>query len=108
MLGDAAHPMLPFLAQGAAMAIEDAAVVAQCLARMPDDPSAALRTYTALRRGRTRRVQREAVRNGARYHFAGLPAMLRNHGDARLGRHDCCIATTGSTIGGRRSAFSIT
>jgi salicylate hydroxylase len=43
LLGDAAHPMLPYLAQGAAMAIEDAAVVAQCLARTPDDPTAALR-----------------------------------------------------------------
>ena len=37
LLGDAAHPMLPFLAQGAAMAIEDAAVAAQCLARAPDN-----------------------------------------------------------------------
>src|SRR5262249_59321534 len=41
LLGDAAHAMLPFLAQGAAMAIEDAAVAAQCLARMPADPPAA-------------------------------------------------------------------
>ncbi len=47
LLGDAAHPMLPYLAQGAAMAIEDAAVAAQCLARMPDDAAAALRTYSA-------------------------------------------------------------
>ena len=40
LLGDAAHPMLPYLAQGAAMAIEDAAVAAQCLARTPDDAPA--------------------------------------------------------------------
>ena len=44
LLGDAAHPMLPYLAQGAAMAIEDAAVLAQCLARTIDD-AAALRAY---------------------------------------------------------------
>ena len=37
LIGDAAHPMLPFLAQGGAMAIEDAAVLADCLGRMTDD-----------------------------------------------------------------------
>jgi salicylate hydroxylase len=78
LIGDAAHPMLPFLAQGAAMAIEDAAVAAHCLARMPDDAADALRSYSALRRPRTRRVQRLAAKNGARYHLSALPAMLRN------------------------------
>ena len=78
LLGDAAHAMLPFLAQGAAMAIEDAAVAAQCLARMPDDPAAAWESYCAIRRGRTRKVQRLAARNGRRYHRAGAAAMLRN------------------------------
>jgi salicylate hydroxylase len=78
LLGDAAHPMLPYLAQGAAMAIEDAAVVAQCLAGLPDDPAAALRAYSAARRARAWRVQRLAARNGARYHLTGVPAVLRN------------------------------
>ncbi len=78
LLGDAAHPMLPFLAQGAAMAIEDAAVAARCLARTPDDPAGALRTYCAIRRGRIRRVQRAAARNGARYHMSGAGAWARD------------------------------
>jgi salicylate hydroxylase len=78
LLGDAAHPMLPFLAQGAAMAIEDAAVAAQCLARQPDDPSGALRTYCAIRRSRTRKVQRAAARNGARYHLGGASGFVRD------------------------------
>jgi salicylate hydroxylase len=78
LLGDAAHAMLPFLAQGAAMAIEDAAVAAQCLARMPDNPAAAWETYSAVRRGRTRKVQRLAARNGNRYHLPGVAAMFRN------------------------------
>ncbi len=78
LLGDAAHPMLPFLAQGAAMAIEDAAVAAQCLGRMPDNPAGALRTYAAMRRWRTRKVQRMAARNGTIYHFAGAGAWLRD------------------------------
>ena len=80
LLGDAAHPMLPFLAQGAAMAIEDAVVAAQCLARMPDDAARALKTYSAVRRPRTRKVQRLAARNGERYHRGGIAAMLRNAG----------------------------
>jgi len=78
LIGDAAHPMLPYLAQGAAMAIEDAAVAAQCLARMPDAPAQALRTYWAVRRTRTRKVQRLAARNGERYHLGGALSMLRN------------------------------
>jgi salicylate hydroxylase len=78
LLGDAAHPMLPYLAQGAAMAIEDAAIVARCLARMPDDPAAAFRSYSASRRARAWRVQRLAARNGARYHLTGVRAVLRN------------------------------
>jgi salicylate hydroxylase len=78
LLGDAAHPMLPFLAQGGAMAIEDAVVAAQCLARMPNDAEMALKSYAAIRRGRTRKVQRQAARNGQHYHLKGVSAMLRN------------------------------
>ncbi len=80
LLGDAAHPMLPYLAQGAAMAIEDAVVAAQCLARMPDRPAAALRAYTAARRARATKVQRLAARNGRRYHLSGVGAMVRDLG----------------------------
>jgi salicylate hydroxylase len=84
--------MLPYLAQGAAMAIEDAAVAAQCLARMPDDAAGALRAYCAVRRARTRKVQRLAARNGERYHLGGARGMLRNTalrvmGGARLLGH---------------------
>jgi salicylate hydroxylase len=78
LLGDAAHAMLPFLAQGAAMAIEDAAVVAQCLGMQPDDAVSALRAYWAARRTRVHNVQRLAARMGDRYHLAGLRGALRN------------------------------
>jgi salicylate hydroxylase len=92
LLGDAAHPMLPYLAQGAAMAIEDAAVVAHCLAQTPDDPTAGLQSYWAARNARAHKVQRLAARNGARYHLGGVQAMVRNlamHalGGARLLHH---------------------
>ncbi len=92
LIGDAAHPMLPFIAQGAAMAIEDAVVAARCLARMPDDAAGALKSYSAMRRPRTRKVQRHAANNSARYHLGAVPAMLRNAamramGGERLLRH---------------------
>ena len=50
LIGDAAHPMLPFLAQGAGMAIEDAAVLADMLGKYLDDPADALRAYEGARR----------------------------------------------------------
>lgn len=55
LLGDAAHPMLPFMAQGSAMAIEDAAVLARCLEAF-DDLDVALSRYQAARSERTARV----------------------------------------------------
>ena len=78
LLGDAAHPMLPFLAQGGAAAIEDAAVLAACLAGSSDHPDLAMRRYEKLRRRRAARLQHEARRNGRLYHLAGLAAAVRN------------------------------
>jgi len=77
LLGDAAHPMLPFLAQGAAMAIEDAAVLAAALGASKD-PAVGLRRYEALRAPRTRAVWRAARRNDAVYHASGPAAAVRN------------------------------
>lgn len=70
LLGDAAHPMLPFLSQGAAMAIEDAYVLATALAHFGADNDAALDAYEAERRPRTARVQLEARERGRTYHLA--------------------------------------
>jgi 2-polyprenyl-6-methoxyphenol hydroxylase-like FAD-dependent oxidoreductase len=77
LLGDAAHPMLPFLAQGGAMAIEDAAVLADCL-RQDEDPARAFRSYEHARHRRVARAQREARRNSWRYHLAGPLGFARN------------------------------
>jgi salicylate hydroxylase len=92
LIGDAAHPMLPYLAQGAAMAIEDAAISARCLAQMPDDAKTAWQTYCAVRRTRANKVQRMAARNGQRYHFGGISGAMRDKamrliGGMRLLRH---------------------
>jgi salicylate hydroxylase len=94
LLGDAAHPMLPFLAQGGAMGIEDAAVLAQCLTREGDDIARAMRSYERTRRRRVARVQREARRNAWRYHLAGPLGFARNTvlgamgGERLLARYD--------------------
>jgi len=85
LLGDAAHPMLPFLAQGGAMAIEDAAVLADCLGRGPDEPALAFATYEGLRRSRTQRVQRASRGNGRIYHLRGLAARARDLALHRIG-----------------------
>lgn len=78
LLGDAAHPMLPFVAQGGAMAIEDAAVLAQEAATTPDDWPGAFRRYAAARKDRVARVQSLARRNGTIYHLKGPPAFARD------------------------------
>jgi salicylate hydroxylase len=78
LLGDAAHPMLPFLAQGAAMAIEDAAVLTRCIGRPPTEPTAALRAYEAQRSPRTANVQRSARQNAMLYHWRGPLGRLRD------------------------------
>lgn len=84
LVGDAAHPVLPFLAQGAALAIEDAAALAAALAREETVPEALAR-YERARLGRARQVQRAARRNGRVYH-AGFPlAPARNLVMRRLG-----------------------
>jgi salicylate hydroxylase len=77
LLGDAAHPMLPFLAQGAAAALEDAVVLSRKLADADDVP-AALRAYEAERMPRTARLQRAARRTGALYRLRGPLAFARN------------------------------
>ncbi|WP_370181589.1 FAD-dependent monooxygenase [Rhodococcus wratislaviensis] len=62
LLGDAAHPMMPFMAQGAGMAIEDAVVLSRCLSLF-DDPAVALQTYQDTRLQRTSRIQRGSRSN---------------------------------------------
>jgi salicylate hydroxylase len=77
LLGDAAHPMLQYLAQGAGMALEDALCVAKCLDEEPD-VEAAFRAYPTLRYLRTGRVQLSARLYGEFYHADGVRRELRN------------------------------
>jgi salicylate hydroxylase len=68
LIGDAAHAMLPFQAQGAAMAIEDAAILAPLLMTEPDAASA-FRRFEAMRRPRVERVRKTSDFNGFAYHL---------------------------------------
>ncbi len=97
LLGDAAHPMLPYLAQGAAQAIEDAVALAAAL-KGNGDTAAALVTYARARLVRTSEVVRQSRRQGAIYHLAGPAALVRNlvmrysSQDRLLGRLDWLYA----------------
>jgi salicylate hydroxylase len=77
LLGDACHATLPFMAQGAAMAIEDAAVLSRCL-REGSEVRASLKQYEALRKPRTTYVQRASQRNGRVFHARPPLSWLRD------------------------------
>jgi salicylate hydroxylase len=90
LLGDAAHPMFPFFGQGAAQAIEDAAVLAGCLAESISDPAAGLRRYEQLRIPRTTKLQEVSH---ARSHINHLPDGPEQRArDASLGSGDPLVA----------------
>jgi len=78
LLGDAAHPMLQYLAQGACMATEDAVCIAEAVARQPDDIPGAFHAYQQARYLRTARVQIMARVYGEFYHARGPTAELRD------------------------------
>jgi salicylate hydroxylase len=78
LIGDAAHPVLPYLAQGAALAIEDAVSLAQSLEASPDDLATALQLYEKPRRARIARVQDLSRRYGWIYHVRGPARLARN------------------------------
>jgi salicylate hydroxylase len=68
LLGDACHPTLPFLAQGANMAVEDALVLSRCLDHFGQDPTDALRRYEDLRVERCTRIVQGSAANADRFH----------------------------------------
>lgn len=78
LIGDAAHAMSPYAAQGAAMAIEDAASLAACVQRSPADLAAALGTWEARRRRRVERVAARGRFNRFTWHASGPVALARD------------------------------
>jgi salicylate hydroxylase len=86
LVGDAAHPMVPFLAQGAAQAIEDAGALGRIIAQAREVP-AALAIYSRDRVARAARVQSEALKQGRIYHLSGALAFGRDVTMRMLGAH---------------------
>jgi salicylate hydroxylase len=78
LLGDAAHPMRPYLAQGAGMAIEDAEALGACLMATGAPVAERLQRYAEQRWARNARVQARAIRNGQIFHASGAMAVGRN------------------------------
>jgi len=94
LLGDACHPMLPFMAQGAAQSIEDGATLAAVLKAMPDDVPGALARYEALRKPRATRLQEASAANRVRFHLHDGPEQQKR--DATMGQSgDRSIANIG-------------
>jgi salicylate hydroxylase len=80
LLGDACHPMLPYMAQGAAQAIEDGAALAACLKHADFDIPSAFRAYVTLRKPRATEVQERSRANSTSFHLRDGPQQLeRDH-----------------------------
>jgi salicylate hydroxylase len=90
LLGDACHPMLPMMAQGAAQSIEDGAALAALLKAMPDDIAGALARYEAARKPRATRLQQASAANRTRFH---LP-----DGDTQRARDEAMAASGDRSI----------
>jgi salicylate hydroxylase len=87
LLGDACHPMLPYMAQGAGQALEDGAVLAACLAKSPD-VAGALKHYEEVRRPRASKVQLAARGNKTRYHLPDGPEQMERDAHMASGATD--------------------
>jgi salicylate hydroxylase len=88
LLGDSCHPMLPFMGQGAAQAIEDAATLKSCLQQFPDDAAAALRRYEKLRLPRASRLQGMSEINKTRFHMPDGAAQKQRDAEMASGATD--------------------
>lgn len=72
LLGDACHPTLPFLAQGAVMAIEDGYLLGRCIEKYENEPALALQKFQDARIERTSTIVRRSTENGKRFHNPAL------------------------------------
>lgn len=106
LIGDAAHPILPFLAQGGGMAIEDAETLALLLAAERDRPAMAFPRFETLRRARVERVRDASRENGRVFHLAGPMALARNltlamvPGSLLMRRYDWLYRWNGDVLAG--------
>jgi salicylate hydroxylase len=88
LLGDACHPMLPFMGQGAAQAIEDAATLKGCFLKFPTDVPTALRLYEQMRLPRASRLQGMSESNKIRFHMTDGQAQTERDAEMASGATD--------------------
>ena len=88
MLGDACHPMIPFMGQGGAQAIEDAAAITACLLQCGDDVEAALKLYETVRLPRATQIQNGSWDNKTRFHMPDGPAQEERDAQMAKGMTD--------------------
>jgi salicylate hydroxylase len=88
LLGDACHPMLPFMGQGAGQAIEDGATLKGCLLKLSNDIPAALQLYEKLRLPRASRLQGMSATNKTRFHMLDGPAQRERDAEMARGATD--------------------
>jgi salicylate hydroxylase len=98
LLGDACHPMLPMMAQGAAQSIEDGAALASLLKAMPDDIANALARYETLRKPRATKLQQASAANRERFHLPDGPEQQKRD-EAIAASGDRSIANIGWLYG---------
>ncbi|WIM14381.1 FAD-dependent monooxygenase [Enhydrobacter sp.] len=94
LLGDACHPMLPMMAQGAAQSIEDGAALASLLKAMPGDIPSALARYEAVRKPRATKLQQASAANRKRFHLPDGPEQQKRD-EAMAASGDRSIANIG-------------
>jgi salicylate hydroxylase len=88
LLGDACHPMLPFMAQGAAQALEDGATLTACLTGAGEAVPEAVRRYETLRIPRASRLQAMSTTNKTRFHLADGPDQRERDAEMATGSTD--------------------
>jgi salicylate hydroxylase len=98
LLGDACHPMLPMMAQGAAQSIEDGAALAALLKAMPDDIAGVLAHYEAVRKPRATKLQHASAANRTRFHLHDGPEQQKRD-EAMATSGDRSIANIGWLYG---------
>ena len=101
LLGDACHAMLPFMAQGAAQAMEDGAALTACLTREADIP-AALRRYEEIRLPRASRIQAMSATNKTRFHLPDGPEQQERDALMESGSTDWAVERGGVDLRARR------
>jgi salicylate hydroxylase len=106
LLGDACHPMLPMMAQGAAQSIEDGAALASLLKTTPDDIAGALARYETLRKPRATKLQQASAANRQRFHLHDGPEQEKRD-EAMATSGDRSVANIGWLYGHDAAVVSL-